>query len=43
MNAFDVGLLKGKSWQGHEEFAAVHRSCKVIPGTHRVLLTLDPM
>ncbi|HAA98944.1 MAG TPA: DUF1826 domain-containing protein, partial [Alteromonas macleodii] len=31
------------SWQGHEEFAAVHRSCKVIPGTHRVLLTLDPM
>jgi len=43
MNAFDVGLLKGKSWQGHEEFAAIHRSCEVIPGTHRVLLTLDPM
>ena len=43
MSAFDVGLLKGKSWQGHEEFAAVHRSCKVQPNTQRVLLTLDPM
>lgn len=43
MNAFDVGLLKGKSWQGHEEFAAVHRSCRVQPNTQRVLLTLDPM
>ncbi|MBJ2128490.1 DUF1826 domain-containing protein [Alteromonas sp. IB21] len=43
MNAFDVGLLKGKSWQGHEEFAAVHRSCKVQPNSKRVLLTLDPM
>jgi len=43
MRAFDVGLLKGKSWQGHEEFAAVHRSCKVLPNTQRVLLTLDPM
>ncbi|MCG7639069.1 hypothetical protein MI353_16725 [Alteromonas sp. MCA-1] len=21
----------------------MHRSCKVISGTHRVLLTLDPM
>lgn len=43
MNALDVGLLKGKSWQGHEEFAAVHRSCRVQPNTQRVLLTLDPM
>ncbi|TKB02417.1 DUF1826 domain-containing protein [Alteromonas portus] len=43
MSAFDVGLLKGKAWQGHEEFAAVHRSCKVMPETQRVLLTLDPM
>ena len=43
MGAFDVGLLKGKSWQGHEDFAAVHRSCKVHPNTQRVLLTLDPM
>ena len=43
MNAFDVGLLKGKSWQGHEEFAAVHRSCKVATNAQRALLTLDPM
>jgi len=43
MQAFDVGLLKGKAWQGHEELAAVHRSCKVEPNEKRVLLTLDPM
>lgn len=43
MNTFDVGLLKGKAWQGHEDFAAVHRSCAVNQGDKRVLLTLDPM
>lgn len=43
MRAFDVGLLKGKAWQGHEEFAAVHRSCPVEVDDKRVLLTLDPM
>jgi len=43
MRAYDVGLLKGKAWQDHEEMAAVHRSCQVQPGEKRVLLTLDPM
>ncbi|MFT2091689.1 DUF1826 domain-containing protein [Paraglaciecola sp. 2405UD69-4] len=43
MNEFDVGLLKGKAWQDHEELAAVHRSCQLQTDEARVLLTLDPM
>lgn len=43
MRTFDVGLLKGKAWQEHEEYAAIHRSCPVDAKTKRVLLTLDPM
>ncbi|CAH9052105.1 hypothetical protein PSECIP111951_00549 [Pseudoalteromonas holothuriae] len=43
MSAFDVGLLKGKAWQDHEQMAAVHRSCQVQAHEKRVLLTLDPM
>lgn len=43
LNAFDVGLLKGKAWQGHEHLGAVHRSCQLDEADRRVLLTLDPM
>ena len=43
MNAFEVALLKGKAWEGHEDMAAVHRSCPVEKDQKRVLLTLDPM
>lgn len=43
MKAFDVGLLKGSAWEGHEHMAAIHRSCPVAPEDKRVLLTLDPM
>ncbi len=43
MRSFDVGLLKGSAWEGHENMAALHRSCQVPQGEKRVLLTLDPM
>lgn len=43
LNRFDVGLLKGKAWPGHEHLAAIHRSCPVAADAKRVLLTLDPM
>lgn len=43
MNTFDVGLLKGKAWQGQADMAAVHRSCHLLENEKRVLLTLDPM
>lgn len=43
MEAFDVGLLKGKAWQQQEQMAAVHRSCRLQENEQRVLLTLDPM
>ncbi|MFC3122613.1 DUF1826 domain-containing protein [Agaribacter flavus] len=43
LKPFDVALLKGQAWEGHEDMAAVHRSCKVEPNGKRVLLTLDPL
>ncbi len=43
MQAFDVGLLKGKAWHGHEKSAALHRSCPIEGESKRVLLSLDPM
>lgn len=43
LKSFDVALLKGKAWDGHEHLAAVHRSCAVEQGLQRVLLSLDPM
>jgi hypothetical protein len=43
MKHFDVGLLKGKAWQQHEQMAAIHRSCQLQENEKRVLLTLDPM
>lgn len=43
LNAFDVALLKGSAWQGHEHMAAAHRSCQLAQDEKRVLLTLDPM
>lgn len=43
MSSFDVGLFKGKAWPEQEESAALHRSCPVLEGAKRVLLTLDPM
>lgn len=43
MKESEVGLLKGKAWEGHEHLGAVHRSCNLAPNKKRVLLTLDPM
>lgn len=43
IDTFDVALLKGKAWHGHESRAAVHRSCKLLKNQQRVLLSLDPM
>lgn len=43
LNAFDVALLKGQTWQKEQQMAAVHRSCQVKTNEKRVLLTLDPM
>lgn len=43
INGFDVALLKGSAWPGHEHMAAVHRSCALAENEKRVLLTLDPI
>ena len=43
LTSFDVALLKGSDWEGHEHMAAIHRSCAVAENERRVLLTLDPI
>ena len=43
LNAFDVAILKGSTWDNDVAKAVVHRSCPVEVGQKRVLLSLDPM
>jgi hypothetical protein len=43
MAKFDVALLKGSAWEGHNGMAITHRSCQLEGMQQRVLLTLDPM
>lgn len=42
MQSFDVGLLKGTTWD-EQHFPAIHRSCALQGEQRRVLLTLDPI
>jgi hypothetical protein len=43
LNAGDIALLKGASWEGNEHGAVVHRSPPHLLQQQRLVLTLDPL
>lgn len=41
LEAGDLALLKGESWEGNEGYGIVHRSPQVAPNEDRLVMTLD--